>query len=99
MDSINSIEASPQIRLLLTSRRRCTNGTTNKPYLYKTSDFGKTWKRITNGIPATTFTRVIREDPNKAWLALCRTETGLYVSFDDGGDWQSMQFGFPSSDH
>ena len=66
-----------------------------KPYLYKTSDYGKTWKKITNGIPNTAFTRVIREDPNKRGLLYAGTETGLYVSFDDGANWQSMQFNLP----
>ncbi len=67
----------------------------NRPYLYKTSDFGKNWKKITNGIPATTFTRVIREDPNKRGLLYAGTENGLYVSFDDGGNWQPLQFNLP----
>lgn len=66
-----------------------------KPYLYKTSDYGKTWKKITNGIPDGAFTRVIREDPNKRGLLYAGTETGIYVSFDDGADWQSMQFNLP----
>jgi len=67
-----------------------------KPYLYKTSDFGKTWKKITNGIPDGAFTRVIREDPNKRGLLYAGTETGLYVSFDDGANWQSMQLNLPT---
>src|SRR2546421_6007732 len=66
-----------------------------KPYLYKTSDFGKTWKKITNGIPDGAFTRVIREDPNKRGLLYAGTETGIYVSFDDGANWQSMQLNLP----
>src|SRR5256886_16789427 len=66
-----------------------------KPYLYKTSDFGKTWKKITNGSPDGAFTRVIREDPNKRGLLYAGTETGIYVSFDDGANWQSMQFNLP----
>jgi hypothetical protein len=66
-----------------------------KPYLYKTSDYGKTWKKITNGIPDNAFTRVIREDPNKRGLLYAGTETGLYISFDDGANWQSMQFNLP----
>ena len=66
-----------------------------KPYLYKTSDYGKTWKRITNGIPDGAFTRVIREDPNKRGLLYAGTETGMYISFDDGANWQSMQFNLP----
>src|SRR5438552_3111966 len=66
-----------------------------KPYLYKTSDYGKTWKKITNRIPDGAFTRVIREDPNKRGLLYAGTETGIYVSFDDGANWQSMQFNLP----
>jgi photosystem II stability/assembly factor-like uncharacterized protein len=67
----------------------------NKPYLYKTSDYGKTWKKITNGIPDGAFTRVIREDPNKRGLLYAGTETGIYISFDDGANWQSMQLNLP----
>jgi photosystem II stability/assembly factor-like uncharacterized protein len=66
-----------------------------KPYLYKTSDYGKTWKKITNGIPDGAFTRVIREDPNKRGLLYAGTETGIYISFDDGANWQSMQLNLP----
>ncbi|HKE56859.1 MAG TPA: hypothetical protein VKB46_09165 [Pyrinomonadaceae bacterium] len=67
----------------------------NKPYLYKTSDYGKTWKKIVNGIPSDAFTRVIREDPNKRGLLYAGTETGIYVSFDDGENWQPLQFNLP----
>ena len=60
-----------------------------------TSDYGKTWKKITNGIPDTAFTRVIREDPNKRGLLYAGTETGMYVSFDNGERWQSLQLNLP----
>ena len=66
-----------------------------KPYLYKTSDYGKTWKKITNGIPDNAFTRVIREDPNRRGLLFAGTETGMYVSFDDGENWQSLRLNLP----
>ena len=66
-----------------------------KPYLYKTTDYGKTWKKITRGIPDGAFTRVIREDPNRKGLLYAGTETGLYVSFDDGENWQSLQLNLP----
>lgn len=66
-----------------------------KPYLYKTSDYGKTWKKITNGIPDGAFTRVVREDPNKRGLLYAGTETGIYISFDDGETWQSLQSNLP----
>jgi photosystem II stability/assembly factor-like uncharacterized protein len=67
----------------------------NRPYLYKTSDYGKTWTKITNGIPDYDFTRVIREDPRRPGLLYAGTETGAYVSFDDGAHWQSMKLGLP----
>ncbi len=67
----------------------------NKPYLYKTSDFGRSWRKITGGIPDGAFTRVIREDPNKRGLLYAGTETGMYISLDDGANWQSMQFNLP----
>ena len=66
-----------------------------KPYLYKTDDYGKTWTPITNGIPDHEFTRVIREDPNRRGLLYAGTETGLYISLDDGANWQSMGGNLP----
>ena len=58
------------------------------PYIYKTSDYGKTWTTITKGIPDTTFVRAVREDPKKRGLLYAGTETGVFVSFNDGGDWR-----------
>jgi photosystem II stability/assembly factor-like uncharacterized protein len=66
------------------------------PYLYKTSDYGKTWTKIVDGIPATEFTRVIRADPKKRGLLYAGTERGVYVSYDDGGHWQSLQYKLPT---
>jgi len=60
------------------------------PYLFKTTDFGKTWTKITNGIPTDDFTRVIREDPKVKGLLYAGTETGIYISFDDGENWQRV---------
>ena len=68
-----------------------------KPYLLKTNDYGVTWKIITNGIRSGDYTRVIREDPNKKGLLVCGTETGVYVSFDDGNQWQPLQFNLPNT--
>ncbi|WP_272023144.1 WD40/YVTN/BNR-like repeat-containing protein [Olleya namhaensis] len=65
------------------------------PYLYKTTDYGSTWKKITNGIPDEHFTRVLREDPKQKGLLYAGTETGLYVSFNDGKNWQSFQLNLP----
>ena len=66
-----------------------------KPYLYKTTDSGKTWTTITQGIPADEFTRVIREDPSRRGLLYAGTEKGIYVSFNDGGIWQPIQLNLP----
>ena len=66
-----------------------------KPYLFKTKDFGKTWTKITNGIPDHAFTRVIREDPNKKGLLYCGTEYGVYVSFNDGDSWMPLNNNLP----
>ena len=92
---INSIEASPHDPGTAYVAATMYKWDDNKPYLYRTSDYGKTWKKITNGIPDTTFTRVIREDPNKRGLLYAGTETGMYVSFDNGDRWQSMQLNLP----
>src|SRR5579884_3935928 len=66
-----------------------------RPYLYKTEDYGQTWQCITDGIPENEFTRAIREDPEKPGLLYAGTETGMYVSFDDGGTWQRVGGNLP----
>ena len=66
-----------------------------RPYLYKTDDLGKSWTKITNGIIEDDYTRVIREDPQRRGLLYAGTETGIYVSFNDGNDWQSLQLNLP----
>ena len=65
------------------------------PYIYKTEDFGKSWKMITRGIPHKTFVRVVREDPRRRGLLYAGTETGVFVSLDDGANWQSLQLNLP----
>ena len=65
------------------------------PYIYKTTDWGKSWKKITRGLPANDFVRVVREDPNREGLLYAGTELGLYCSFDDGANWQSLQANLP----
>lgn len=66
-----------------------------KPYAWKTADYGKTWTPITNGIPTGAFLRVVAEDPVRRGLLFAGTETGIYVSFNDGGQWQSLQLNLP----
>ncbi len=66
-----------------------------RPYLYKTNDFGKTWSLIVDGIDAPAFLNCIREDPKKQGLLYAGTEFGVYVSFDDGAHWQPLQLNLP----
>ncbi len=65
------------------------------PYFYKTNDYGQTWVKIDEGIPVDQFTRVIREDPNRRGLLYGGTEAGIYVSFNDGANWQPLQLNLP----
>jgi photosystem II stability/assembly factor-like uncharacterized protein len=68
------------------------------PYIYRTDDYGKTWTRLTdgkNGIAADEPTRVVREDPDREGLLYAGTEFGIYVSFDNGAQWQSFQLNLP----
>ena len=67
------------------------------PYLFKTSDYGKTWTNISKGIPADEYTRVVREDPSKPGLLYAGTERGIYVSFDDGASWNPLNLNMPIS--
>lgn len=66
-----------------------------EPYLYKTTDYGQSWTKITNGINKEHFTRVVREDPKRKGLLYAGTETGMYVSFDDGANWSPFQMNLP----
>ncbi|HET8627252.1 MAG TPA: glycosyl hydrolase [Thermomicrobiales bacterium] len=65
------------------------------PYLLKTGDYGQTWRLVNGDLPADEFTRVVREDPARRGLLYAGTETGLYVSWDDGGRWRRMGGNLP----
>ena len=65
------------------------------PYIYRTHDGGKSWTRINKGIPDGTFVRAVRVDPKKKGLLYAGTETGIYVSFNDGDSWQRLQLNLP----
>ena len=67
----------------------------NRPFLFKTTDYGATWQSITGNLPQDDFTRCIREDPGRQGLLFVGTELGIYVSFDDGGTWHSMNSNLP----
>ena len=66
-----------------------------KPYLYKTKDYGKSWIKITDGIDTGHFTRVVRADPVRKGLLYAGTESGMYISFDDGNSWRPFQLNLP----
>jgi photosystem II stability/assembly factor-like uncharacterized protein len=66
-----------------------------QPYLYRTRNFGKNWERVSNGIPEGSFLNCVREDPIRKGLLYACTERGVYVSFDDGDDWQPLQLNLP----
>ncbi len=68
-----------------------------KPYAYRTDDFGLTWTKITNGIPDDDFVHVVREDPKRPGLLFAGTEHGIYVSFDNGAEWQSIRLNLPDT--
>jgi photosystem II stability/assembly factor-like uncharacterized protein len=68
-----------------------------QPYLYRTKDYGKTWQRVSNGIPEGSFLNCVREDPKVAGLLYACTEKGVYVSFDDGDAWTPLQFNLPTT--
>jgi hypothetical protein len=68
-----------------------------RPHILKTSDYGKTWTTITNGIPDGYFVHAVREDPKRKGLLYAGTERGVFVSFDDGSHWQPLQLNLPST--
>ncbi len=93
---VNAIDASPHEKgaaYVAATRYKFDDF---RPYLYKTSDYGKTWARIDRGISDSAFTRVVREDPARRGLLFAGTETGLYVSADDGVSWNSFQRNLPA---
>ena len=67
------------------------------PYIYRTRDQGKTWQKVTTGLPAGIYVHVVREDPKRRGLLFAGTERGAYVSFDDGDHWQPLQLNLPTT--
>ncbi len=95
---INTIEASPNtagkayvsgIRYLVDNDRA--------PYIWKTTDYGRTWTKIVNGIPGNDFVRAVREDPKRPGLLYAASETTVYVSWDDGANWQPLTMNLPNT--
>ena len=92
---VNSLEVSPH------EDGGCTIAATRyklgdyAPYLFRTDDYGATWRRVDRGIPRDHFTRVVRHDPDDPRLAYAGTESGLYVSLDGMASWQPLQLNLP----
>ena len=91
----NSVEPDPFVKGGLYAAGTLYKTGDFQPYMYKTKDYGKTWEKITNGIPNNHFTRVLRADPNKEKLLYAGTESGMFISFDDGISWNSFQLNLP----
>jgi len=92
---ISIIEASPHEGATAYVAATCYKTDDFAPYLYKTSDYGQSWTKIVGGLPAEAITRTIREDPSRQGLLYCGTETGLFVSLDDGANWDAWQLNLP----
>ena len=93
---VNAIEVSPHDPATAYVAATRFKQEDRRPYLYATNDYGATWRRIDGGIPAGAFTRVVREDPERRGLLYAGTETGLFVSLDDGASWQPFQLNLPA---
>ena len=68
-----------------------------KPLIFKTSDYGKTWTKLVTGLPDNSYVHAVREDPQRKGLLYAGTETGIWVSFDDGAHWQTLQLNLPTT--
>ncbi|MGV6832217.1 MAG: WD40/YVTN/BNR-like repeat-containing protein [bacterium] len=92
---VNAIEVSPHdpsVVYIATTKYKLGDYT---PALFKSSDYGNTWQAINNGIPNGAFTRVVREDQKQKGLLYAGTELGVYISFNDGKNWESFQRNLP----
>lgn len=92
---VNSIEVSPHdnaTAYIATTRYKFNDFA---PSIYKTTDYGKTWTKLTNGIPYGAYTRVVREDDVRKDLLYAGTETGFYISYDGGKNWNALQLNLP----
>jgi photosystem II stability/assembly factor-like uncharacterized protein len=95
--TVSMIEASPKdvgTAYLAVERHKMDDFA---PYIFKTTDFGKSWTRLTNGIPPNVYVHAVRVDPQHPSLLFAGTEAGVYVSFDDAARWQPLQLNLPVS--
>ncbi|HXS97561.1 MAG TPA: hypothetical protein VN736_23340 [Candidatus Limnocylindrales bacterium] len=94
---VSLIEASPYNAGTAYVAAKNYQNDDRKPYLFKTGDYGKTWTKIVNGIGENDFVQAVREDPVKPGLLFAGTEHGIYVSFDNGAEWQSLRQNLPDT--
>ena len=92
---INAIEISPHDKATTYLAVTAYKLNDFKPYIYKSTNYGKSWKRIDKGLPEDAFVRVVREDPAIRGLLYAGTEAGMFVSYNDGEDWQSLDLNLP----
>ncbi len=93
--TVSMIEASPTeagTAYMAVERHKMDDFT---PYIFKTTDFGKSWTKLVNGIPSDDYVHAVRIDPKRPGLLFAGTEKGVYVSFDDGSKWQPLQLNLP----
>jgi photosystem II stability/assembly factor-like uncharacterized protein len=92
VDTVEASHFDERTAYLAVDRHRLDD---DRPYVYVTHDSGRTWRTATNGIGAGSHVWVVREDPSRRGLLYAGTETGVYVSFDDGAAWQSLRLNMP----
>jgi photosystem II stability/assembly factor-like uncharacterized protein len=94
---VSLIEASPHAAGTAYLAVDCHKLDDLRPYIYRSSDFGRSWTKITTGIPNTAYVHAVREDPVRKGMLFAGTERGIFVSFDDGAHWQPLQLNLPPS--
>jgi photosystem II stability/assembly factor-like uncharacterized protein len=92
---VDLIEASPHAAGVAYAAVDCHLLDDFRPHIYRTDNFGKSWTAITNGLPDHAYVHVVREDPERKGLLFAGTEAGVFVSFDNGVNWQSLQLNLP----
>ena len=94
---VNQVEASPLDPATAYAAVDIHRQDKFAPYIYKTHDYGRTWTAITEGLPASQYVYVVRQDQKEARLLYAGTNAGAYVSFDDGDHWQPLQLNLPTA--
>jgi photosystem II stability/assembly factor-like uncharacterized protein len=91
---IEASQVDPNVAYVAVERHQLED---YEPYIYRTRDRGKTWQKIVNGLPAGVYVQTVKEDPRRRGLLFAGTERAVYVSFDDGESWQSLQLNLPAT--